>query len=177
MRVEGAERLVEEQHAGLDGQRAGQRHALALATRQLRREAVGELLEVHQLEQLRHAGADLVLGPLADLEPERHVAEHAQVLEGGVVLEHEADVALLRGQAVASTPSISTVPESGSSSPAMMRSSVDLPPPLGPSRAVSWPVGIDSDDVVEGDEVAEALGDVADVDAHQAAFLRVGGRR
>jgi hypothetical protein len=28
------------------------------------------------------------------------------------------------------------------SRPAMMRSSVDLPPPLGPSRAVSWPVGM-----------------------------------
>ena len=37
---------------------------------------------------------------------------------------------------------MATVPESGSSRPPMMRSSVDLPPPLGPSRAVSCPVGM-----------------------------------
>ena len=59
---------------------------------------VGELLEVHQLEQLVDPGADLGLGPLADLEAERDVAATRHVLERGVVLEHEADVALLRRQ-------------------------------------------------------------------------------
>ena len=44
------------------------------------------------------------------------------------------------GTAVASMPSIVTVPESGSSRPPMMRSNVDLPPPLGPSKAVSRPL-------------------------------------
>ena len=34
-----------------------------------------------------------------------------------------------------------TVPLSGWSSPAMVRNSVDLPEPLGPSNAVSEPVG------------------------------------
>jgi hypothetical protein len=43
---------------------------------------------------------------------------------------------------VTSVPSISTEPESGVSSPAMTRRSVDLPEPLGPSRAVSEPSGI-----------------------------------
>src|ERR1044072_5414208 len=38
-------------------------------------------------------------------------------------------------------PSMLTVPLSALSRPAMMRSRVDLPPPEGPSRAVSWPVG------------------------------------
>jgi hypothetical protein len=42
LRVERAERLVEEQHLGLDRERPGQRHALALAARELRRVAVGE---------------------------------------------------------------------------------------------------------------------------------------
>ena len=42
-RVEGAERLVEQQHLGLDRERPGERHALALAARQLGRVAVGEL--------------------------------------------------------------------------------------------------------------------------------------
>src|SRR3954469_8903029 len=35
-----------------------------------------------------------------------------------------------------------TVPESADSRPAMIRRSVDLPPPDGPSRAVSWPLGM-----------------------------------
>src|SRR3569623_1996645 len=46
------------------------------------------------------------------------------------------------GRWVASLPSITTEPLSAFSSPAMIRSSVDLPPPLGPSSAVSWPVGM-----------------------------------
>ena len=41
----------------------------------------------------------------------------------------------------------------------MMRSSVDLPPPLGPSSAVSEPVGHLERDVVERHGVAEALRD------------------
>ena len=74
LRVERAERLVEQQHLRLDRERAGQRHALALATGELRRVAVGELLEVHELEQLVDPRLDLGLGPLADLEPEGDVA-------------------------------------------------------------------------------------------------------
>ena len=48
----------------------------------------------------------------------------------------------------------------------MTRRSVDLPLPLGPSSAVSEPPGNVERDVVERDEVAEALGDVADRDSH-----------
>src|SRR6187455_3345334 len=40
---------------------------------------------------------------------------------------------------------MSTLPSSGSSSPAITRRSVDLPLPLGPSRAVSDPLGIATD--------------------------------
>ncbi len=80
------------------------------------------------------------------------------MLEGGVVLEDEADAALLRPAAsVASSPAITTLPASGCSSPAITRSSVDLPLPLGPSSAVSEPVRDLERDVVERDEVAEAL--------------------
>ena len=52
--VERAERLVEQQHLGLDGQRAGQRDALALAAGELGREAVGQPVELHQPQQLVH---------------------------------------------------------------------------------------------------------------------------
>jgi hypothetical protein len=64
-----------------------------------------------------------------------------------------------------------TVPLSGTSRPAMMRSTVDLPPPLGPSSAVSEPGGHLEGDVVEGDCVAEALRDRLDFDAHRSCLL------
>jgi hypothetical protein len=50
--VERAERLVEQQHARLDRQSAGQRDALPLAARQLVRIAVAQPVELNQLEQL-----------------------------------------------------------------------------------------------------------------------------
>ena len=88
------------------------------------------------------AAADLRLRHLADLEPEGHVAPHREVLERGVVLEHEADVAPL-GEQVGGVGALDLDGASSACSrPAMMRSSVDLPPPLGPSSAVSWPVGM-----------------------------------
>ena len=51
--VERAEGLVEQQHARLDRQRPGERHALALAARELGRVAVGEAVEVHELRAAR----------------------------------------------------------------------------------------------------------------------------
>ena len=47
-RVERAERLVEQQHLGLDRERPGERHALPLAARELGRVAVGEVLDLDQ---------------------------------------------------------------------------------------------------------------------------------
>ena len=41
---------------------------------------------------------DLLLRPLPHCQPERDVVANRHVLEGGVVLEDEADVALLRLQ-------------------------------------------------------------------------------
>ena len=52
---------------------------------------------------------------------------------------------LCAGSEVTSRPPRLTVPVSGFSSPAITRSSVDLPLPLGPSSAVSEPSGISSE--------------------------------
>ncbi len=98
-RVERAEGLVQQQHARLDGERAGQGHALALAAGELRRVAVAEAGQLHEAEQLLDARLDLRLRPLADAQAERDVLEHRHVLERGVVLEDEADVAALRRRA------------------------------------------------------------------------------
>ena len=61
------------------------------------------------------------------------------------------------GTWVTSRPLIVMVPVSGWSRPAMARSRVDLPDPLGPSSAVSEPDGHLEVDVVQRGEVAVAL--------------------
>ena len=94
--VERAERLVEQQHLRLDRERAGERHALALAAGELVGVALLVAGEPDDLEQLVDARGDPVLRLLADLHPERDVVAHGHVLERGVVLEHEADPAPLR---------------------------------------------------------------------------------
>ena len=51
--VEGPERLVEEEHPRLDRERAGERHALALAAGELGRKAPLEPVELDEVEERR----------------------------------------------------------------------------------------------------------------------------
>ena len=95
VRVQRAERLVEQQHARLDGERSCERHPLALAAGELVRALPGPGGEADQREQLVDALADLVLRALADLQAERDVVADAHVCERRVVLEHETDPAVL----------------------------------------------------------------------------------
>jgi hypothetical protein len=92
-RVERAEGLVEQQHARLDRERSGERHALALPARELRGIALGEAFELHELEEFVHALRDLRARPLPDREAEGDVVVDGHVLEGGVVLEDHPDAA------------------------------------------------------------------------------------
>ena len=50
--VERPEGLVQQEDLGLDGQRPGQRHPLALATRELRGVALGQVGQADELQQL-----------------------------------------------------------------------------------------------------------------------------
>jgi hypothetical protein len=50
LRIKCAERLVEQQHPGLDREGAGKRDALALAGRELRGQATTETGKLHELE-------------------------------------------------------------------------------------------------------------------------------
>ena len=93
------ERLVEQQHRGPVHERAGERHALLLPARELPRLALGLAREAHALELLGHAPANLVLRDPLALEPERHVALHAQVREQRVALEDGVGRPLEGGQA------------------------------------------------------------------------------
>ena len=82
----------------LDGEGAGQGHALALAAGELRGVAVGQPVELHELQQVRDLLPDLRFGGRRARGPhaqaEGHVLEHGHVAEQGVVLEHEADAAV-----------------------------------------------------------------------------------
>ncbi len=73
----------------------GERDALALAARQLGREALVEASELDELEQLVDARSDLSLCGAAHLEPERDVVAHRHVPKERVVLKHEAEGAIL----------------------------------------------------------------------------------
>ncbi len=95
--VQGAEGLVQQQHAGLHGQGPRQSHALALAARQLRRVAAAQAFQLDQAQQLIDPPGDLGLRrlviALAHVQAERDVSGYGHVLEQRILLEHEAHAA------------------------------------------------------------------------------------
>jgi hypothetical protein len=97
--IERAERLIEEKQARLDGKRPGKGHALTLTSRQLRRITPLEARELNEVEQLKRAALDLLPArpPLVrpHTQAEADILEHRHVAEQSVILEHEADIALL----------------------------------------------------------------------------------
>jgi hypothetical protein len=97
--VEVGQRLVEQDQAGVLGQRAGDRGALLLPAAQLGRKARQELLELENGSRVADAPIDLGAG-----EPAAHAQRRCDVLvdgERGVVdelLVHHRDVAALHGE-------------------------------------------------------------------------------
>ena len=100
LRVQRAERFVKQQQVRLNRQRAGQRHALALAAGQLRRIAAAEAVQLHALQQVLHPRGDpgtrRARAPRSHAQAECDVLGHAQVAEQRVMLEHQADAAFAR---------------------------------------------------------------------------------
>ncbi len=96
LEVEGAQRLVEEQHLGVVDQRAGDRDALLLAAGELLRLAAGHRAELDEVEHL----LDLLLDGLdaAAAQTEGDVLVDVQVREERVVLEDGVDLALVGRQ-------------------------------------------------------------------------------
>ncbi|AAW76941.1 phenol hydroxylase [Xanthomonas oryzae pv. oryzae KACC 10331] len=103
LRIQRAERLVEQQHARLDCQRTRQRHALPLAAGELGGITLFQTLQLHQRQQFLHACTDARFGPTlvaaAYAQAERDVLEHVHMLEQCVMLEHEADPTRLHAHA------------------------------------------------------------------------------
>ena len=98
--VQRAERLVEQQHGGLDGERAGHGDALLLASGELARKAITELGEAHDLEELVHRLPDLRALNAARLQAIRDVVGHRHVREERVALEDDPDVAEVGRQVI-----------------------------------------------------------------------------
>jgi hypothetical protein len=100
LRIERTERLVEQQHAGFDRERACERDALALPARELRRQTRCERRELDELEQGMHLSADIVLARTMPAwlaaQSKRNVLEYAHVSKQRVVLKNESNLALLR---------------------------------------------------------------------------------
>src|ERR671935_2042610 len=115
---------------------------------------------------MAHAVADLLLRALADLQAKRDVLPHGQVLEGRVVLEDEADAALLRSQPRRLLLEDENVARVGllkaRDDPQQRRFATAAGTQQGRERA-GWDV---EGDIVEGDEVPEPLANVPDCDGH-----------
>ena len=94
--VEIRERLVEQEAARTNHQRARQGHTLLLATRELGNFAVGVLLHLHRLQRSLDLFFDLRRRHAPLLEAERHIFRHSHVGPQRVALKHHSRVALVR---------------------------------------------------------------------------------
>ncbi|MNL29127.1 hypothetical protein D3C87_1508020 [compost metagenome] len=90
--VQVGKRFVQQQQVGRGRQRAGQRHALLLATRDLVRIAVGGMGQAHQCQHFFDTAGTLGTRQLAQAEGD--VQRHRQVREQRVILEHHAHAAV-----------------------------------------------------------------------------------
>ena len=168
--VERAERLVEQQDARLDRERAGQRDALALAAGQLARVAAGQPVELHQIQQFLDPRADrgLVLADRARLHPqaERDVLEHRHVAEQRVMLKHEADMALagaVRQRVLAVERNLAGV---GPVQPGDDPQQRGLARARRPEQRQQLAIGDLEVDIVERGKRAEFLHDILDFNRH-----------
>ncbi len=138
--VERAERLVQQEDLRSRRERARERDPLPLSAGELIRVAVAEARELHELEQL--------LDPrrrsrsFAVLRTDRPNATFCATSCDGTARSAGTRSPTRRSCTVlyvCSSPSIQIRPDVGSSSPAIIRSTVLLPEPLGPRSAVMLP--------------------------------------
>ena len=93
--VEVRERLVEQHGIGLEDERAGDRHALPLAARQLARPAAGTRSEADTPEHGGDAGFALGAPDAARRESERQIPLDGEMRPQRQVLEHHREIPLL----------------------------------------------------------------------------------
>ena len=96
VRIEAAKRLIQKQHGRAGDERAGEADALLLSAGQLARQAIVEPDQAHHLERFGDARAYFFAWDAPHLQAECDIAEDRQMREQREVLEHDADVALVR---------------------------------------------------------------------------------
>ena len=137
LRIERAERLVHEDENGLAHQRARDADALLHAAGQLMRIVLGESGKPDQLDEVARELAALAGADAVDLERELDVAHHGAPGQQAEILEHHAGVLARRRHRRSVDGDAALV---GAMRPAVSRSSVVLPQPLGPSSVTSSPL-------------------------------------
>ena len=116
--IERRERLVEQEDGRLEDERARERHALLLATRELRRQLAFMAVQADALDDLSNAARNDVARRLSHLEGESDVLRDRHVRKERIALKHHAEGARLRASlrdvlAVAHQPSNGRLLEAG----------------------------------------------------------------
>ncbi len=93
LRVEGGERLVQQQHLRPDRERARDRHALLLSAAELARIALGKVEHPDHAQAFPNPLGHQRLGRPPRPQSEGHVLVDPHVREQRVVLDHHADIA------------------------------------------------------------------------------------
>ena len=98
--VERAERFVHQHQFSVEHQRAGQRDALLLTARKLRRATTAKGAHLHHVERALHLRLDIGLAHFPHFQRKGEIFGHRHMREKGVVLEHHTDAALMRRDVV-----------------------------------------------------------------------------
>ena len=97
--VKCGKRLVEQEHSGVHGQCAGERHTLLLTARHLLRVFASLIGKTYEFQLLHGLLTAFRLAHAADFQPEFHVLQSGHVWEQRVRLEHHGHVSLVDGHA------------------------------------------------------------------------------
>ena len=137
--VERARRFVKQEQPRLDHQGAGDADALSLPTRELADFALREGTQPDPLQHRQDLALDVLPLQPPDAQTVGDVLKDVEMGEEGKMLEDHGEIALVGEQPGDVSPGDDDGPFVGGSSPAMMRSVVVFPLPLGPIRETNSP--------------------------------------
>jgi hypothetical protein len=140
--VQVRQRLVHQERLRLAHDRPAHGDPLALAAGERARPALEQILQPEQPGDLLDAALDLGFRRLAHLQPVAEILRDRHVRVQGVVLEDHRDVAVPRRESRHLALADPDVTLRHLSRPAIIRSSVDLPQPDGPTRTMNSPLSI-----------------------------------
>jgi len=164
LRVEGTERLVQEQDCRVEDERARQGDTLLLAAGELRGLPPLVAGKLHELEGLPDALFDFGLRAPGAPEAERDVVEDVQVREECVVLEDRVHVALVRRGVGDIGPVQDDLARGRLLEAGDHPQSRGLAAPRGTEQGEELPAGHLEVDPVHGGQVAEVLSQLAELD-------------